>query len=76
MVVCGQIHAPAALPNYIHMHLMKMRFADSLQSYTPDMFISLCYATGGLSLSSHDTLAVWARYMARLFPAKTNRVTV
>ena len=24
------------------------------------MFISLCYATGGLSLPSHDTLAVWA----------------
>ena len=26
------------------------------------MFISLCYATGGLSFPYHDTLAVWARY--------------
>jgi hypothetical protein len=40
------------------------------------MFISLWYATGGLSLPYHDTLAVWARYLARRFPAKTNRVTV
>jgi len=40
------------------------------------MFILLCYATGGLSLPSQDTLAVWARYMARCFPPKTNRVTV
>ena len=39
------------------------------------MFISLWYATGGLSLPYHDTLAICARYMARSFPAKTNRVT-
>jgi hypothetical protein len=29
-MVCGQIHAPATLPNYLHMHLMNSKFVASL----------------------------------------------
>jgi len=25
-MVCGQIHAPATLPNYVHTHLMSSKF--------------------------------------------------
>jgi len=29
-MVCGQIHAPATLPNYVHMHLTYSNFLGSL----------------------------------------------
>ena len=28
-MVCGQIHAPATLPNYVHMHLMNKALRTS-----------------------------------------------
>jgi len=30
IVICGQIHAAATLPNYVHMHLMNTKFLASL----------------------------------------------
>jgi len=30
IMVCGQIQAPATLPNYVHMHLMNSKFLASL----------------------------------------------
>ena len=76
-MVRGQIHAPATLPNYVRLHFMnKALLQTACNLRRPGMFISLCYATGGLSLPCHDKLAVWARYMIRRLPAKTKRVTV
>ena len=77
-MVFGQIHAPATLPNYVHMHLMNkaLRRQPAILETWYVYGISLCCAPGGLSLPSQDMFAVWARYMARRFPAKTNRVTV
>ena len=42
-MVCGQIHAPATLPNHIHMHLKNSIFLATLQSSRPRLF--LCPAT-------------------------------
>jgi hypothetical protein len=30
-MVCGQIHAPAYLPNYVHMHVLNRKFSVILQ---------------------------------------------
>ena len=76
-MVCGQIHAPATLPNYVHSHLMNKALCRQpaiLETWY--VYFAMLFATVGLSLPYHDTLAVWATYMARRFPAKTNRVTV
>ena len=35
---CGQIHAPATLPNYVLMHLMNTKFLASLYSSKPRLF--------------------------------------
>ena len=59
-MVCGQIHVRPLYPIMSKRTSWIKRFADSLQSWKPGMFISLCYATGSLSLPSHDMLAVWA----------------
>jgi len=42
-MVYSQIHAPATLPNYVHMHLMNSKFLASLYSPKPRLF--LCKAT-------------------------------
>ena len=57
-MVCGQIHAPATLPNYVHMHL-KNKALRRQPAILETWYVSLCCAAGGLSLPSHDTLAVW-----------------
>ena len=59
-MVCGQIHAPATLPNYVHMHLMNtaLRRQPAILETWYVYFAMQC--TGGFSLLSHDTLAVWA----------------
>ena len=69
----SQIHAPANLPNYVNMHLMKKalrRQPEILETWYV-YFAMLCD-----SVPYRDKLVVWARYMARRFAAKTNRVTV
>ena len=48
-MVCGQIHAPATLPNYVHMHLMNKALRRQSAILETGVFILLCYATGGLS---------------------------
>jgi len=30
IMVCGQIHTPATLPNYVHIHVMNTKFLASL----------------------------------------------
>jgi len=57
-MVCGQIHAPATIPNYVHMHLMNkaLRRQPSVLETWYVYFAMLC----NLSLTSHDTSAVWA----------------
>jgi len=73
-MVCGQIHIPATLPNYVHMHLMNKalrRQPANLEIWYVD-FAMLCKRGPIITLSR----AVWARYMARRFAVKTNRVTV
>jgi len=61
-MVCGQIHAPATLPKYVLVHLMNKALSrqPTILETWYDYYAMLCYATGGLSLPSHDTLAVWA----------------
>ena len=39
VTVCGQIHPPATLLNYVHMHLMNSKFLASLYSSKPRMFV-------------------------------------
>ena len=76
-MVCGQIHAPATLPNYVHTRLMNKALRRQPAILRRNMVCLFRYAMQqGLSLPNHDTLAVWVMYMARRFPAKTNRVTV
>jgi len=72
-MVCDEIHAPATLPNYVHMHVMNKalcRQPEILETWYV-YFAMLCD-----SVPYRDKLVVWARYMARRFAAKTNRVTV
>jgi len=57
-MICGHIHAPATLPNYVHMHLMNR--ALRRQAAILETWYVYFYATVGLLLPSHDTLAVWA----------------
>ena len=59
-MVCGQIHAPDTLPNNVHMHLMNevLRRLPAILETQYVYFAMLC--NRGLSLPSHDTLAVWA----------------
>ena len=37
-MVCGQIHAPATLPNHIHMHLVNRNFLAILYCLEPRLF--------------------------------------
>jgi len=73
---CIQIHALATLPNYVLTHLMNkaLRRQSAILEPWYVYFAMLC--NSGPFITYHDTLAVWARYMARRFPAKTNRVSV
>jgi hypothetical protein len=53
-MVCGQIHAPATLPNYVHMHLMNSKFLTSLHSSKPRMFVFVL-SNWRLSFPSEET---------------------
>jgi len=52
-MACGQIHAPATLPNYVHMHLMNKALRRQ------PAILETWYVYFAM-LTSHDTLAVWA----------------
>jgi len=55
-MVCGQIHAPATLSNYVHMYLMNTKFLASLWSSKLRMFIFvLC--NWPLSFLSEETFS-------------------
>ena len=52
-MVCGQIHAPATLPNYVHMHLMNKALCrqPAILETWYDYFAMLCDSGPFITLS-------------------------
>jgi len=54
-MVCSQIHAPATLPNHIHMHLMNRNFLAFLYCLEPRLFLCFFLFQAAAAKASAET---------------------
>ena len=76
-MVCGQIHAPATLPNYVHMHLMNkaLRRQPAILEIWYVYFAMLCNS-GPFSTFSRYVSSVGRRSHHSLNEASVNMPSV